>query len=58
MTTVETSLKGANEPIGPATPNAGPTLPSVVADRPIASITLSVGALDRGVDCDAAGAQR
>ena len=31
MITVDRSLKGANEPNGPAKPKPGPTFPSVVA---------------------------
>ena len=37
MIPFETSLKGANEPIGPAKPNAGPTFPSVVAEAATAA---------------------
>ena len=37
MIPFETSLKGANEPIGPAKPNAGPTFPRVVADAATAA---------------------
>lgn len=32
MTIVEKSLKGANEPIGPAKPSAGPLFPRVVIE--------------------------
>ena len=38
MIPFETSLKGANEPIGPAKPNAGPTFPSVVAEAATAFV--------------------
>ena len=33
---VDRSLKGSNEPNGPAKPNAGPTLPRQAAEAPIA----------------------
>ncbi len=37
MMPIETSLNGSNDPMGPAKPNAGPTLPSVVAEAASAS---------------------
>ena len=37
MIPFETSLKGANDPIGPAKPNAGPTFPSELAEAASAS---------------------
>ena len=37
MIDFETSLKGANEPIGPAKPNAGPMFPRALAEAASAS---------------------
>ena len=40
QTQVDRSLNGANEPYGPANPNAGPTLPRHAAAAPNASNAL------------------
>ena len=49
MIPVETSLNGSNDPIGPANPNAGPTLPSVVAAAAMAFERTEVDARPRRV---------